>query len=446
MNVTLDTYFFLGIGGIGMSALAKYYALKGCCVLGYDAVKTDLTQSLESLGIEVFYEDNHTHLPDQLNSAAVTKVVYTPAVPQSSDWFSYFKANGFNMVKRAALLGETTELSFCYAVAGTHGKTTTSAILAHLLDASGVNITAFLGGVAHNFGSNLLLKDTTITVVEADEFDRSFLSLSPNVACITSTDADHLDIYKSAKALEDSFYSFAGLVPLKENLFVHEDVAIPGISYGERASSDYFISDLKVVSSQTLGTIHTPVETFEQVLFPMPGKHNVLNALVAFAMAYSQGVPANDLIKALSEFKGIARRFSYEINTPERVYIDDYAHHPTAINAVYNTLRAQYPNKKITAIFQPHLYSRTQDFAHEFAASLSLFDTLFLLDIYPARELPIAGVTSDWLLGMISIKKKSKATVAEVLKSLKENPPEVLVSLGAGDIGKQVVHFKEALL
>jgi len=233
---------------------------------------------------------------------------------------------------------------------------------------------------------------------------------------------------------------------LKENLFVHEDVAIPGISYGERASSDYFISDLKVVSGQTLGTIHTPVETFEQVLFPMQGKHNVLNALVAFAMAYSQGVPANDLIKALSEFKGIARRFSYEINTPERVYIDDYAHHPTAINAVYNTLRAQYPNKKITAIFQPHLYSRTQDFAHEFAASLSLFDTLFLLDIYPARELPIAGVTSDWLLGMISSKKKSKATVAEVLKNLKENPPEVLVSLGAGDIGKQVVHFKEALL
>ena len=446
MNVTLDTYFFLGIGGIGMSALAKYYALKGCCVVGYDAVKTDLTQSLESLGIEVFYEDNHTHLPDKLNSAAVTKVVYTPAVPESSDWFSFFKANEFSMIKRAVLLGETIDSSFCYAVAGTHGKTTTSAMLAHLLDASGVNITAFLGGVALNFDSNLLLKDTAITVVEADEFDRSFLNLSPDVACITSTDADHLDIYKSAKALEDSFHSFAGLVPLKGNLFVHEDVAISGISYGERESSDYFISDLKVVSGQTLACIHTPMETFKEVLFPMPGKHNVLNALVAFAMAYSQGVPAKDLIKALSGFKGIARRFSYEINTLERVYVDDYAHHPTAINAIYNTLRAQYPNKKITAIFQPHLYSRTQDFAKEFAASLSLFDALFLLDIYPAREQPIAGVTSEWLLGMISSEKKSKVSVAQALKSLKENPPEVLVSLGAGDIGKQVVHFKEALL
>ena len=446
MNNTVDTYFFLGIGGIGMSALAKYFALKGFCVLGYDLNESDITKSLESLGIRVFYEDNSALLPKEFNSPAVTKVIYTPAVPQSSDWFSYFKTNDFTMVKRAVLLGETTELSFCYAVAGTHGKTTTSAMLAYLLDASGVNITAFLGGIAHNFGSNLLLKDTEITVVDADEFDRSFLNLFPNVACITSTDADHLDIYKSAKALEDSFHSFAALVPLRAHLFVHEDLDIPGISYGERESSDYYISDLKVVSGQTLANIHTPRETFKEVLFPMPGKHNVLNALVAFAMAYSQGVPAHGLIKALSGFKGISRRFSYEINTPDRVYVDDYAHHPTAINAIYQTLRAQYPNKKITAIFQPHLYSRTQDFAHEFAASLSQFDSLFLLDIYPAREQPIEGITSEWLLGLISSKKKSKLSVAEVLKNLEENPPEVLVSLGAGDIGKQVVHFKKALL
>ena len=429
-----------------MSALAEYCLRNGAAVAGYDAVSSTISVSLASKGALVFHEDSAALLPEAFEDASKTTVVYTPAIPESSLWFQYFKSRGFKMIKRAVLLGALTADSFCYAVAGTHGKTTTTALLAHLLDASGLAITAFLGGVAHNFEGNLLSKGMDTTVVEADEFDRSFLQLSPNVACITSTDADHLDIYKSAEALEESFVSFSELLPHPSTLFVHEDLQIEGVSYGEKSSSDYYYSGLEMIAGKTYAKLHTPSETFEKVLFPLPGKHNVLNTLVAFAMAYSQGVPPQLLIKALAGFKGIARRFSYELNTDERVYIDDYAHHPTAIKAMHNTLREQYPDREITLVFQPHLYSRTQDFLEEFAAALSLYDTLYLLDIYPARELPIPGVHSEVLLQKVRLEQKYLVSKDSLLLQLKAKPPEVLISLGAGDIGKMVPDIKNVLL
>lgn len=439
-----NTYFFLGIGGIGMSALAKYCLLKGHLVGGYDALPTEITKALSKLGAAIVYFDSVKSIPEFFLDPSSVQVVFTPAIPKTSKLYSYFLNGAFKMQKRAAMLGEVTADSFSYAVGGTHGKTTTSSILAHLLDASGIDIAAFLGGVAHNFESNLVLKDTAITVVEADEFDRSFLHLSPNVACITGTDADHLDIYKTKEALETAFVDFSNRLKPNGLLFVHESVAIQGSSYGLSEHSDYYLSNIHSSDGKVFADIHTPRDCFEKVLFPMPGVYNMLNALVAFAMAYSQDIPVHKLIAALASFKGVKRRFSYEINTSERIYIDDYAHHPTAIEAIYQTIKTLYPLKEITLVFQPHLYSRTKDFANEFAAALSLFDRLLLMEIYPAREQPIEGVTAAWLLTKVTT-QKALVTHDNLIKKIKSIDPELLLTLGAGDIGLEVKNIKAAL-
>ena len=441
------TYFFLGIGGIGMSALARYCFLKGLRVGGYDATASDITKELSSLGIFVTYTDSLEGIPALFLDPNEVQLVYTPAVPELSQLFSYFKTSGFSMHKRAAMLGDITRDSFSFAVGGTHGKTTTSTMLAHLLDHAGVGISAFLGGISNNFNSNLWLKDAAVSVIEADEFDRSFLHLSPNMACITGTDADHLDIYETKAALEAAFVDFSKLLKTGGTLFVHESVdsKISGIRYGISKQSDYRLENITYKNAQAIADIHTPNQVLKEVVFPMPGTHNMLNALVAFAMAEQYGVPSAKLLEGLKTFKGVKRRMSFEIHTPDQFYVDDYAHHPTAITALYETLQSLYPNQDISVVFQPHLFSRTRDFMTEFAQSLSLFSRVYLLPIYPARELPIAGVSSEVLLAKIESPKKCLVTLETLVETLRKDQPKHLITLGAGDIGLKVNKIKKVL-
>jgi len=341
----------------------------------------------------------------------------------------YFIDNNFTVKKRSEVLGIVTQDTFCFAVAGTHGKTTTSSILAHLLKESGTSITAFLGGISEDFNSNFLLEGKDYSVVEADEFDRSFLQLSPDVACITSMDADHLDIYGTSDEIEKSFKDFSKKIKPNGKLFIRNGLPLNGITYGIEDNSDYCIRNLKIEHGAYIFDLETPEETLKGVTFNKPGKHNLLNGLVAFAMAIQIGSPSNRLAKALATFKGVQRRFSYKIKEDNFVFIDDYAHHPTEINAVYDAVEEMHPNKKVLAIFQPHLFSRTKDFIEDFATSLAQFDAILLLDIYPAREKPMAGVTSKWLLDKIKNDNKKIVAKSELITEIKKNNPEVLITM-----------------
>ena len=320
-----------------------------------------------------------------------------------------------------------------FGVAGTHGKTTTSTILGHILHEAKLNATSFLGGIAVNYNSNLILGGDKISVVEADEFDRSFLQLSPNFACITSMDADHLDIYGEEAALTQSFNDFANLV--SDKLFIRKGLPIEGITYGIEEGADYDAKNIKIENGTYIFDVQTPTELYKNIEINIPGRHNVLNTVVALAMADSYGVPLATIAEALRSFKGIKRRFNYKIKTDNLVLIDDYAHHPTEINAVADAVRELFPSDKILAVFQPHLFTRTRDFIDDFATSLSKFDELILLDIYPAREKPIEGVTSEWLLGKIDTQKKQISTKEEVIKKIKASDAKIIVMIGAGDIG-----------
>ena len=401
----IHNVYFIGIGGIGMSALARYFKFINKNVAGYDKTQTPLTKNLESLGIAIHYTDQKELITESFLDSKTTLVVYTPAVSKENTEYQYFLNNGFSIKKRAEVLGLITKDTFCFAVAGTHGKTTTASILAHLLKESGTPITAFLGGISEDFNSNFLLEGTGYSVVEADEFDRSFLQLSPNIACITTMDADHLDIYGTEKELENSFIEFTQRIKPGGKLFVRNGLPIKGITYGIEDDSDFCIRNLKIEHGAYIFDLGTPNSILKGVTFNKPGRHNLLNGLVAFAMAIEAGSPADRLVRALGTFKGVQRRFSYQIKNENLVYIDDYAHHPTEINAVYSAVREMHPNKKAVAVFQPHLFSRTKDFVNDFAESLAKFDAILLLDIYPAREKPIEGVTSEWLFGE---NKKSK--------------------------------------
>lgn len=446
MNLkNIHNIYFVGIGGIGMSALARYFKFNNKNVAGYDRVKTDITDELEALGILVSEVDAVAEIPTEYLNEENTIIIYTPAVPSSHAELTYFRENGFHIYKRAEVLGLITKDTFCLGVAGTHGKTTTSSILGHLLAESGTNVTAFLGGIAENYNSNLILKGTEITVVEADEFDRSFLQLSPDVACITSVDADHLDIYGEKEALHDSFVAFTKCIKPNGKLFVHEDIPLDGITYGFNKTSTYHIKNIHIQNGAYVFDIVTPVEIIEDVQFYLPGRHNLLNGLVAFAMADSIGTPTDRLAKALGTFSGVKRRFSYQIKTEDFVFIDDYAHHPTEINALHQAVREMYPEKKVTAVFQPHLFSRTKDFAAEFAESLAQFDELILLEIYPAREEPIAGVTSSWLLDKIQNDQKKLIAKEHLIDHVATLNTDVLLTVGAGDIGAEVEKIKNKL-
>jgi UDP-N-acetylmuramate--alanine ligase len=348
-------------------------------------------------------------------------------------------------MKRAEVLGIITKDTFCFAVAGTHGKTTTSSILGHILYESGVDVTAFIGGIVENYNSNLIGNGKTITVVEADEFDRSFLHLHPNIACVTSMDADHLDIYGDSAAIEASFVEFADKVADKSKLFITTDLPIEGVTCAVNDDAFFTAFNIRIVNSHYVFDVKTPLETIKNLEFGLPGKHNLMNALMALAMAKTFGIPNGDIASALHSFKGIKRRFSYQIKTDNLVYIDDYAHHPTEIDAVNQAVRELYPDKKILAIFQPHLFSRTKDFADDFAKSLSAFDEVILLDIYPARELPMEGITSQWLLNKMENNNKKLVSKQELIPSILQSKASVIVTIGAGDIGEQVQSIKKAL-
>ncbi|GAA4317554.1 UDP-N-acetylmuramate--L-alanine ligase [Pontixanthobacter gangjinensis] len=439
-------FYFIGIGGIGMSALARYFKAKGCFVAGYDRTSTSLTRTLEKEGIEVNYEDDLGLIPQTiLENTDDSLIVYTPAVPKDLKQFLHLKEN-FEIVKRARLLGMVTHKKYCLAVAGTHGKTTTTAILGHLLKETGAKVTAFLGGISEDIQSNLIMQGDDVVVVEADEFDRSFLNLSPNLAAITSMDADHLDIYGDKVELEKSFREFAAKVPEDGRLFVKNGLSLEGSKIGINDESDYVAQNIRIGEGHYVFDLKTPSTIIKDLRFNLPGKHNLLNAITALAMAIEYGSPTDGLARALYSFKGVKRRFSYKIKTDNLVLIDDYAHHPTEISAVHHAVREMYPNKKVLAVFQPHLFSRTRDFAEDFASSLSEFDKVFLLDIYPARETPIEGISSAWLLEKISNPEKSLVTKLELIDCIKAENAEVVVMLGAGDIGEEVEPVKKALL
>jgi len=436
-----DFIYFLGIGGIGMSAIARYFVANGKQVAGYDKTPSAITNSLEENGVKIHFEDAVKNIPISFLDNKKTLVVYTPAVPKDHSELNYFKDNKFTILKRAAVLGEITKNSFSLAVAGTHGKTTTSSILGHIM--SVVNATSFLGGIAENYNSNLILGDEKVTVVEADEFDRSFLQLSPNIACITSMDADHLDIYADHEALKESFLAFANKV--SDTLIVAKDLPIDGLTYAIDEEADYKAFNLQIESGKYIFDVQTPTETIEKIEFHLPGKHNVMNALAALAMADVYGISLCSVKESLRTFKGVQRRFSYKIKSENLILIDDYAHHPIEINAVENSVREMYPNEKVLCVFQPHLFSRTKDFADDFASALAKFDELILLDIYPAREIPIDGVTSEWLLSKILSEEKQISSKENLVKNIENSEARIIVMLGAGDIGLLVNDVKVAL-
>ncbi|MDO7171957.1 UDP-N-acetylmuramate--L-alanine ligase [Mariniflexile sp. AS56] len=443
MNLNkIHNLYFIGIGGIGMSALARYFVANGKVVAGYDKTPTEITDSLVALGVEIHFEDAVKNIPQNCLDVENTLVVYTPAIPKNHLEFEYFKTNDFQILKRSQILGLITENTFCLAVAGTHGKTTTSSILGHLLHECDVPLTAFLGGICENYNSNLILKGTDVSVVEADEFDRSFLTLSPNLACITSMDADHLDIYGDASELIKSFEDFSKRVKPNGKLFVRNGLPIQGITYGIEDDSDYSVQNIKIENGCYIFDVKTPNAVLGNLQFNLPGRHNLSNALIALAMAVEYGCSHQQLAKALESFKGVKRRFTYHIKTDDFVYIDDYAHHPEEINAVHQAVREMYPGKKVLAIFQPHLFSRTRDFIDDFAKSLSQFDEVLLLDIYPARELPMEGVDSAWLLSKMTNENKQLISKVDLLQKIEASDAQIVLTIGAGDIGEEVKHIK----
>ncbi|WP_282132112.1 UDP-N-acetylmuramate--L-alanine ligase [Cellulophaga baltica] len=447
MNMNqIHSVYFLGIGGIGMSALARYFVYLGKNVGGYDKTPSPLTLELEETGMAIHYDDDVALIAPNFLDKETCLIVYTPAVPKEHSELNYFFDQKFTVKKRSEVLGLVTNETFCFAVAGTHGKTTTSSILAHILKEAHVPMTAFLGGISEDFGSNFYFQGSEYSVVEADEFDRSFLRLSPNIACITSMDADHLDIYGTGEELQKSFREFAARIKVGGKLFVRNGLPMEGITYGIEDDADYCAKNVEIVNGAYVFELQTPTVLYKGIRFKKPGRHNLLNAVVALGMALEANVKPENLFPALESFKGVQRRFSYRIKNDDFVFIDDYAHHPTEINAVFEAVSEMHPGKKVLAVFQPHLFSRTKDFAEDFAESLSKFANVLLLDIYPAREKPIEGITSEWLLRKITSQHKKLVQKSELISEIQKQAPEVLIVMGAGDIGLEVVKIQKAIV
>lgn len=445
---TIKNIYFIGIGGIGMSALARYFVLKGCTVSGYDKTETILTQALTELGINIHYEDNIN-----LIDTKATVVVYTPAIPESHNELTYFRNKGYEVVKRSDVLGWITEGTVNICVAGTHGKTTVSSMVAHVLRDSGYGCTAFLGGIAANYNTNFWSSDNNVVVVEADEYDRSFLKLNPSIAVITSMDADHLDIYKTTEAFEDAFVSFSkkvkpnGLLLAKKGLTREAsfDASLLVTYHLNGEGAGIYAKDIKVVNGAYVFTAVGSNWTIENLVLHMGGLHNIENALVAVAVAMHLSIEPQKIKAALANFAGVKRRFEYLIKTDAQVLIDDYAHHPAELAALITGLRSLYPDEKLTLVFQPHLFSRTQDLCEGFAASLSAADEIVLLPIYPARELPIAGVASEMIIEKMTNKNVVLLQKEEVSAWVKAHQPKLLVMAGAGDIDVLIRNIKNDL-
>ena len=433
---TYQNFYFVGIGGIGMSALARYFHASGKNVLGYDKTETKLTTALKSEGIDIVFEDVVNEKISELNPEN-TLVIFTPAIKKLSI-LNHFNDEKFTVLKRAKVLGMITENTACIAIAGTHGKTTTSSLVAHLSKEANLPFSAFLGGIAENFKSNFLFNGSEISVVEADEYDRSFLNLSPDWAAITSIDADHLDIYGDKATIEQSFRDFANLVPSDQQLFVRKGINIgrPAKTYAVNEEADYYSDNIREIDDKISFDFHTPKEEISDFVWEIPGIHNVENATVAIAILNNLGVDFETLKRGIANFKGIKRRYTKHQFENGKIYIDDYAHHPTELNAVMGSIKTFYPNKKLLVVFQPHLFSRTRDFADGFAESLNNADELILLDIYPARELQenFEGVTSKWLSEKIKLENKEVSTLDEAFHKIKEKDFDVLLTVGAGNI------------
>lgn len=424
-------YYFIGIGGIGMSALARYFNQLDNVVLGYDKTATTLTHTLESEGIDIHFEDDITIVPKEINKDN-TLVIYTPAIPKEHGELNYFIKKGFNVIKRSKALGLLTSQTLCLAVAGTHGKTTTSTLLGHLLKVADLPATSFLGGIAENYNSNVILGGDKITVTEADEFDRSFLQLSPNYAAITSMDADHLDIYGEADALEKSFLEFASIT--QDIVFAKKGLPVPNaLTYGVEEEADYHAENIRIEKDHYWFDLHTPEDIIKNIPMPLPGRHNIENAVAALAMALEVDASPERLKEAMHSFKGIKRRFTRHNTKNGKVIIDDYAHHPTELKAIIKAVQDFYPNKKILGVFQPHLFTRTRDFASDFAQSLDSLEQLILLDIYPAREKPLPGITAEWL-GSKMKKKPLLSSLSTAQEMILDQDFDVLLLMGAGDI------------
>ncbi len=440
MNIlnNIKNVYFVGIGGIGMSALARYFNLQGMAVFGYDKTPSEITNALMEEGIKVQFEDDVSTLPLETQIKESTMVIYTPAIPKTNQILSWFISEGFQLLKRAEMLGEITKNTTCLAVAGTHGKTTTSAILAHLLMECDMPVTAFLGGILEGYNSNILYNGDSMMVVEADEFDRSFLQLSPSIACITSMDADHLDVYENASDFENTFIEFSKKVSNQKNLLYKKGLPLNGQTVSTDEEADFQAINIRIKNGSYVFDLKTPREKLNDLQFSLPGQHNLFNAVTALGMAILAGSPTNRLPKALQSFKGVNRRFSYKIKTDDQVLIDDYAHHPTEIDALYQAVTEMYPEKRKLIVFQPHLFSRTRDFASDFARSLSQFDEVILLEIYPAREEPISGITSEWLLNKIENKHKKLVSKEELFREMEASKCFVKIMAGAGDIGVEV--------
>ena len=447
--------YFVGAGGIGMSALVRYCLAKGFLVAGYDRTRTELTEALEREGARLFYDESAELIPVSFRNPETTLVVYTPAVPDTHEGLAYFRAHGFCVVKRAELLGLITRESRGLCVAGTHGKTTTSSMTAHILAQSAVGCSAFLGGILKNYDSNLILSDRSdLVVIEADEYDRSFHHLRPYMAVITATDPDHLDIYGTREAYLESFRHFTSLIRpdgvliMKKGLPLQPEL-VPGVrlyTYSLDNGGDFYARNIRMGDGKILFDWVYPEGVVTDIDLGVPVRVNIENGVAAMALAWLNGVTPDEMRRAMKSFAGARRRFDYWIREGQTVLIDDYAHHPDEIKASLTSLRALYPDKKISVIFQPHLYSRTRDFCDEFAKSLSLADELILLDIYPAREKPIPGVTSQIIFDKVKCKKKELCSKEKLLETIKGRNFEVLITLGAGDIDRLLPAIKEEIL
>jgi len=450
----IQNIYFLGIGGIGMSALARYFKITGKNVAGYDRTPTALTGQLVTEGIPVHYEDSPDKIPEPFKNPANTWVVLTPAVPCDHAELCYLRDKRFTIYKRSEILGLITRDRNTVAVAGTHGKTTVSTMIAHIMSKSPKGCNAFLGGISRNFNSNLVLNSKSDWVVtEADEYDRSFLQLHPFAALVTAMDADHLDIYGDVKSMQEAFNGFIsqinsnGFLIMKNGLPVIEsNKPVNTYTYSLSGKSDFFASGIHLENKRYHFDLVCPQKTIKSLSLDHPGLVNVDNAVAACAMAFLLGIDDEIIRRSLATFSGIQRRFEYQIKTENLVYIDDYAHHPREIEATLKSVRELYPNQNITGIFQPHLFTRTRDFADGFAQSLELLDRLILLDIYPARELPIEGVTSAMIFKNVKITDKIMCTREQLPEILADSKIEVLITLGAGDIDKLVEPIKQLIL
>jgi UDP-N-acetylmuramate--alanine ligase len=439
--------YLVGIGGIGMSGLARYFHHLSCVVCGYDKTSTDLTNGLRNEGIQVVFDDKSDYIPQSFKTVDPgTLIIYTPAIPKDSVILNYFINNGFELFKRSQVLGIISRGMFTIAVAGTHGKTTTSTMIAHILKDSGNDCSAFLGGISSNYHSNVLYGKNNVVVVEADEYDRSFLTLHPNTAIITSMDADHLDIYGDHSHLTDSFKMFASQVKPGGILIHRKGLPLEtGFTYAVDAEADASASNIRIENGDFYFDFKNGKTTITDIKMGIAGTHNVENATAAIEAALLLNIPPDAIKSALSSFKGVKRRFEYIVKNDKHIYIDDYAHHPEELKAAIRSVKKLYPGKKLTAIFQPHLYTRTRDFADGFAEALDLVDELIILDIYPARELPIEGVNSDMILDRMKMWNKRRCGKQEAVDLVRIEKPVLLLTVGAGDIDQLVQPLKQAL-